>query len=185
MARLPLAPVQDGNPAPGFRLFYSGCILAAYAIVDCIPMRPIFFRIAFVPLLWLLTVFPARAAGMLELSIGMYRIQSEVAHTDPLRQRGLMFRKGMPEQQGMLFVFPQREPHCMWMKNTLLPLAVAFLDDEGRIINVEEMAPQTESNHCARAPARYALEMNRNWFKQRGLGAGAQVRGLERAPAPQ
>lgn len=132
-----------------------------------------------------LAVFSAHAAGMLELSAGMYRIQAEVAHTDPLRQRGLMQRKDMPEQQGMLFVFPVRAQHCMWMRNTLLPLAVAFLDDEGRIINVEEMAPQTETNHCAKSPARYALEMNRNWFKQRGLGAGVQIRGVERAPAPQ
>jgi uncharacterized membrane protein (UPF0127 family) len=115
----------------------------------------------------------------------MYRIQAEVAHTDPLRQRGLMYRKDMPEQQGMLFVFPLRAQHCMWMKNTLLPLSVAFIDDEGRIINVEEMAPQTETNHCARQPARYALEMNANWFKQRGFAAGMQIRGLERAPAPQ
>lgn len=128
---------------------------------------------------------PALAAGMLELTVGMYRIQAEVAHTDPLRQRGLMFRKDMPEQQGMLFVFPQRATHCMWMRNTLLPLSVAFLDEDGRIINVEEMAPQTEINHCARQPARYALEMNRNWFKQRGLTAGMQIRGIERAPAPQ
>lgn len=134
---------------------------------------------------FLLFAFSAYAAGMLELSVGMHRIQAEVAHTDAVRQRGLMYRKDMPEQQGMLFVFPVRAQHCMWMKNTLLPLAVAFLDDEGRIINVEEMAPQTDSNHCAREPARYALEMNRNWFKQRGLGSGAQIRGVERAPAPQ
>jgi uncharacterized membrane protein (UPF0127 family) len=125
------------------------------------------------------------AAPTLELSIGMYRIQVEVAHTDPVRQRGLMFRKEMPTQQGMLFVFPQRAQHCMWMKNTLLPLAVAFLDEEGRIINIEEMAAQTEINHCAHQPARYALEMNRNWFKQRGLAAGVHIRGLEHAPAPQ
>lgn len=147
-------------------------------------MKRIFFRTALAPLL-LMAALSAHAAGMLELSVGMYRIQAEVAHTDPLRQRGLMFRKDMPEQQGMLFVFPLRATHCMWMKNTLLPLSVAFLDEEGRIINVEEMAPQTEQNHCAREPARYALEMNRNWFRQRGLGAGAQIRGIERAPAPQ
>lgn len=129
--------------------------------------------------------FAAHADGMLELTSGMYRIQAEVAHTDPLRQRGLMFRKEMPEHQGMLFVFPQRDTHCMWMRNTLLPLSVAFIDEDGRIINVEEMAPQTETNHCASKPARYALEMNRNWFRQRGLTAGTQIRGIERAPAPQ
>lgn len=138
----------------------------------------------FLPLCLLLPL-PAMASGMLELTAGMYRIQAELAHTDATRQRGLMFRKEMPEQQGMLFVFPAVAQHCMWMRNTLLPLSVAFLDEEGRIINVEEMAPKTENNHCAQRPARYALEMNRNWFKQRGLGAGAQIRGLERAPSPQ
>jgi uncharacterized membrane protein (UPF0127 family) len=147
-------------------------------------MKLVFCKLLALPV-FLLCAFSAHAAGMLELSVGMYRIQAELAHTDAVRQRGLMYRKDMPEQQGMLFVFPVRAQHCMWMKNTLLPLAVAFLDDDGRIINVEEMAPQTETNHCAREPARYALEMNRNWFKQRGLGPGVQIRGVERAPAPQ
>ena len=127
---------------------------------------------------------PAHAFGSMELTLGMYRIQTEVASTDPDRQRGLMFRKDMPESRGMLFVFPMRAQHCMWMKNTLLPLSVAFLDEEGRIINIEDMAPQTETNHCASQPARYALEMNRGWFKQRGFGAGTRLGGIERAPAP-
>lgn len=127
---------------------------------------------------------PSRAAPFLDLSAGMYRVEAEVAYNDAQRERGLMYRKSMPEQQGMLFVFPFLAQHCMWMKNTLLPLSVAFMDEQGRIINVEEMAPQTETNHCASRPARYALEMNRNWFKQRGLGPGMQIGGLERAPAP-
>lgn len=135
--------------------------------------------------LCLLLPLPVMASGTLELTVGMYRIQAELANTDATRQRGLMFRKDMPEQQGMLFVFPAVAQHCMWMRNTLLPLSVAFLDEEGRIINVEEMAPKTEINHCADRPARYALEMNRNWFKQRGLGPGAQIRGIDRAPGPQ
>lgn len=134
---------------------------------------------------WFGFAMSAHAFGSLELTLGMYRIQTEVASTDPDRQRGLMFRKAMPENQGMLFVFPMRAEHCMWMKNTLLPLSVAFLDEEGRIINIEDMAPQTENNHCARQPARFALEMNRGWFKQRGFGVGTQLRGIERAPAPQ
>lgn len=82
----------------------------------------------------------------------------------------------------MLFVFPQDNTYCMWMRNTLIPLSVAFLDDEGRIINIADMAPHSEENHCARRPARYALEMNRGWFAQRGITAGSKVRGLERAP---
>lgn len=128
---------------------------------------------------------PAHAGNLAELTAGMYRIQAELAYTEPMRERGLMFRKEMPEYNGMLFVFPVQAQHCMWMKNTLIPLSVAFMDEQGKIINVEEMAPQTQNNHCARAPARYALEMNANWFKQRGLGAGTQIGGLARVPAPQ
>jgi uncharacterized membrane protein (UPF0127 family) len=121
---------------------------------------------------------------VIELGAGFHRIEAEVAAQDRHRQVGLMHRQSMPPQRGMLFVFPQENTHCMWMRNTLLPLSVAFIDGEGRIINIEEMAPQTEDNHCARRPARYALEMNRGWFAQRGIAPGSKLRGLERAPQP-
>lgn len=117
-----------------------------------------------------------------ELTIGMYRIEAEVAMTQPDRELGLMHRKSMPQQHGMLFVFDKPARHCMWMRNTLLPLAVAFLDEQARIINVEEMQPQTDDNHCAAAPARFALEMNGGWFKARGFGPGAGIAGIGRAP---
>lgn len=125
-------------------------------------------------------------AGMpvVELSAGFHRIEAEVAGDDAQRQRGLMNRRSMAPQQGMLFVFPQRNTHCMWMRNTYLPLSVAFVDEEGVIINIEDMQPQTEDNHCARAPARYALEMNRGWFAQRGIKSGSKLRGLDRVAAP-
>lgn len=126
----------------------------------------------------------ACADGLLELSVGMHRIQAEVAASDASRQRGLMHRRDMPEYAGMLFVFPVRARHCMWMKNTLLPLSVAFLDEGGVILNVEEMQPQTENNHCASKDARFALEMNAGWFKKRGLVAGTRINGVEKAPAP-
>lgn len=118
----------------------------------------------------------------IELSIGFHRVEAEVAARDPERQTGLMHRTSMPVQHGMLFVFPQDNTYCMWMRNTLIPLSVAFLDGEGRIINIADMTPRSEENHCARRPARYALEMNRGWFSQRGIAAGSKVRGLERAP---
>jgi uncharacterized protein len=98
---------------------------------------------------------------------------------------GLMNRKSMPTQHGMLFVFDADARHCMWMKNTLLPLSVAFLDEQGIILNVEEMKPQTENTHCATRPARYALEMNEGWFSRRGLKAGTALKGIDRAPPPQ
>lgn len=130
---------------------------------------------------------PAVAQQMphMDLSIGMYRINAEVAANQPDRMQGLMQRTGMAANQGMLFVFPLAARHCMWMRNTLIPLSVAFIDDAGKIINVEEMLPKTENNHCAAAPARFALEMNKGWFAAKGFSRGARVAGLEYAPAPQ
>lgn len=121
----------------------------------------------------------------IELTAGMYRIEAEVAADQASRMQGLMHRKRMPAHHGMLFVFPDLNTHCMWMRNTLLPLSVAFLDEQGSIINIEDMQPQTEDNHCARRPARYALEMNLGWFRERGLKAGSRLGGIERAPRPQ
>ena len=136
----------------------------------------------------LTTVFANASAQyevpQIELTAGMYRIEAEVMATPERRATGLMRRAEMPQQHGMLFIFPQEQRHCMWMKNTLLPLSVAFLDRTGKIINVEDMQPQTENNHCAASDARYALEMNIGWFKTRGLSRGAQVVGVEKAPVP-
>lgn len=126
----------------------------------------------------------AQEMPVIELTAGIHRIEAEVAYTQPTRMVGLMNRRTMPKHRGMLFVFDAEGRHCMWMRNTFIPLAVAFLDEQGRIINVEEMQPRTENNHCAAKPARFALEMNAGWFKTRGLGAGTAIVGIERAPAP-
>ena len=125
------------------------------------------------------------AMPVMELSAGFYRIEAEVASNDRNRQLGLMNRQTMPAQHGMLFVFTENNTHCMWMRNTLLPLSVAFLNEEGKIINIEDMQPQTEDNHCARVPARYALEMNLGWFAQRGIKPGMKLNGIDKAPRPQ
>lgn len=124
----------------------------------------------------------AQSFPLMDLNAAMYRIEAEVAATQNARMQGLMHRKAMPAQHGMLFVFDAPALHCMWMRNTLLPLAVAFLDEQGRVINVEEMEPQTDDNHCAAKPAKYALEMNGGWFKARGFGPGTAIGGIERAP---
>lgn len=115
-----------------------------------------------------------------ELSIGMFRVNAEVAATESLRQHGLMYRKEMPSNAGMVFVFETSQQYCMWMKNTLLPLSVAFIDETGNIINIEDMKPQTEDSHCATRPARFALEMNKGWFADKHFKAGTRVIGLER-----
>lgn len=120
----------------------------------------------------------------MELTAGFHRIEAEVAANQDDRMQGLMQRSRLGAGQGMLFVFPMQQRHCMWMKNTLLPLSVAFLDEEGRIINIRDMQPQTEDNHCADAPARYALEMNQGWFATRGIKPGMKISGVQRAPTP-
>jgi uncharacterized protein len=116
-----------------------------------------------------------------KLSAGMHLIKAEVAATDPHRQQGLMYREKMANNDGMVFVFAQPATQCMWMKNTLLPLSVAFIDDQGKIVNIEDMKPQTLESHCSTKPVRYALEMNLGWFKQKNIKPGMAIEGL---PAP-
>ncbi|MBK7415852.1 MAG: DUF192 domain-containing protein [Dechloromonas sp.] len=128
---------------------------------------------------------PLAEMPVMELTAGFHRIEAEVAADAQNRQVGLMNRKAMPPQRGMLFVFTEKNTHCMWMRNTFIPLSVAFIDEEGVIINIEDMQPQTEDNHCAKVPARYALEMNLGWFAQRGLKPGTKLGGISKAPRPQ
>ena len=115
---------------------------------------------------------------VVQLNAGLYLIRAEVAADFASRAQGLMYRRQLASNAGMLFVFEQPGEQCMWMKNTLIPLSVAFLDDDGAIINIEDMAPQTLQSHCARRPARYALEMNRGWFAARGIKPGTRIGGI-------
>lgn len=110
----------------------------------------------------------------------MYVIQAEVAATEAARQQGLMFRQSMGANEGMLFIFEAPAGVCMWMKNTPLPLSVAFIDQAGKIVNIEDMQPNTTNPHCAKKLIRYALEMNQGWFKQKNIKAGSTIEGLPR-----
>ncbi|AKU22002.1 DUF192 domain-containing protein [Massilia sp. NR 4-1] len=114
------------------------------------------------------------------LSAGMNLIKAEVATTDPQRAQGLMFRETMAPNAGMVFVFDAPATQCMWMKNTLLPLSVAFIDAEGKIVNIEDMQPQTLDSHCSAkgVPVMYALEMNLGWFKQKNIKPGTKIGNL-------
>jgi len=112
-----------------------------------------------------------------EIVAGMHRIDAQVAVTPQERQIGLMHRKDMPQQEGMLFVFEQPATQCFWMKNTLLPLTAAFVADDGTIVNLADMKPQTLDSHCSAQPVRYVLEMNQGWFAKRGLKAGFRLAG--------
>jgi uncharacterized membrane protein (UPF0127 family) len=121
---------------------------------------------------------------LIELKAGKQTLTAEVAHTDANRMQGLMHRRMLPENRGMLFVFPNVAYHGMWMKNTFSPLSVAFIDDKGVIINIEDMQPHTLDPHNAKQPARYALEMNIGWFRKHGISPGTKLEGIDRVPAP-
>jgi uncharacterized membrane protein (UPF0127 family) len=114
---------------------------------------------------------------VIQLNAGMHLIQAEVVSDPGSRAQGLMHRKSLPQNAGMLFIFDEPAIHCMWMKNTLVPLSVAFVDDRGTIVNIADMEPHSEASHCAARPVRYALEMNRGWFAARGIKAGSRLRG--------
>ncbi len=111
------------------------------------------------------------------LTAGMYQITAQVALTSPQRQVGLMHRKEMPQQEGMIFVFEEPSQQCFWMKNTLLPLTAAFVTDDGTIVNLADMKPQTTDSHCSVKPVRYVLEMNQGWFAKKGIKAGTRLGG--------
>jgi uncharacterized membrane protein (UPF0127 family) len=111
------------------------------------------------------------------LSAGMHQIEVQLAVTPAQRQTGLMFRKEMPQGEGMLFIFEEPAQQCFWMKNTLLPLTAAFVADDGTIVNLADMKPQTTDSHCSEKPVRYVLEMNVGWFAKKGIKPGSRLRG--------
>ncbi len=113
----------------------------------------------------------------IRLNAGMHLIQAEVATTPTERATGLMFRKEMAANAGMLFAFEQPAVPCFWMGNTLLPLSIAFLADDGSVVNIADMKPQTTDSHCAEKPVRFALEMNQGWFAKRGVKPGSRLQG--------
>lgn len=112
-----------------------------------------------------------------DLSAGMYRIDAQVAATPEQREIGLMFRRDMPPHEGMLFVFQRPGMQCFWMRNTLLPLTAAFVADDGTIVNLADMQPQSDTSHCSAKPVRYVLEMHQGWFAQRGIQSGSRLSG--------
>ena len=112
-----------------------------------------------------------------KLSAGMHLMDVQVASTPEQRETGLMFRKEMQQQEGMIFVFEQPNQQCFWMKNTLQPLTAAFVADDGTIVNMADMKPQTLDAHCSDKPVRYVLEMNKGWFAKKGIKAGSKLGG--------
>jgi uncharacterized membrane protein (UPF0127 family) len=118
------------------------------------------------------------ALPVVKLDIGGHVVSAEVAATDASRETGLMNRFNLAPDSGMIFVFAQPQPQAFWMKNTYVPLSIAFIDKSGRILNIEDMAPQTEATHWSLGDALYALEMRQGWFLKKGIAAGTIVTGL-------
>ena len=112
-----------------------------------------------------------------KLTADMYQIDVQLAQTPEQREFGLMFRKEMPQAEGMLFIFEVPAAQCFWMKNTILPLTAAFIADDGTIVNLADMKPQTTDSHCAAKPVRYVLEMNQGWFAKRAIKSGFRLGG--------
>lgn len=122
------------------------------------------------------------APAMIQLHLGIHHIEAEVAATPDARDKGLMNRPLLPDNRGMLFVFPKEHAYCMWMHNTLIPLSVAFINTHGAIVNIADMTAGTDDYYCADKPVRYALEMNYAWFRKNGVTVGTQIRGIGKAP---
>jgi uncharacterized membrane protein (UPF0127 family) len=120
---------------------------------------------------------PQPRLSTIELSAGMHNIVAEVARTPQQQQIGMMMRTKMEQHEGMLFAFDEVAPRCFWMRNTLLPLSIAFIADDGRIVNIAEMQPRSDDAHCSAQPVRFALEMNRGWFDKRAVKPGDRLRG--------
>jgi uncharacterized membrane protein (UPF0127 family) len=135
-------------------------------------------------ILVLLLSTPGRAEmPVRQLRVSHHTFSVEVAHTEPARVQGLMFRQSLGENDGMLFVFPRPERYSMWMMNTDIPLSVAFLDEKGVILNIADMMPHTTTAHSSAGAAKYALEMNLGWFTARNVRPGQRIDGLEKVPA--
>jgi uncharacterized protein len=113
-----------------------------------------------------------------KLNAGMHVLDVQLAQTPDQRQIGLMWRKEMPQHEGMLFVFEQAAKQCFWMRNTLMPLSAAFVSDDGTIVNIADMKPQSDDSHCSDRPVRFVLEMNVGWFAKRQIKAGYQLSGV-------
>ncbi|MBP7566948.1 MAG: DUF192 domain-containing protein [Burkholderiaceae bacterium] len=167
------SPAFAARPSRSFVLSHSLAVALAFGGLSAVTIAPA-------------TAQPATAAAQgspqlnlprVRLTAGMHLIDAQVARTPDQQATGLMFRQDMPINEGMLFVFDQPRPQCFWMKNTLIPLTAAFVDDDGTIVNLADMQPLSTASHCSTRPVRYVLEMNQGWFARKGLKAGFRLGG--------
>jgi uncharacterized membrane protein (UPF0127 family) len=131
-----------------------------------------------VPGLLLAQQAPQQTLRTTKLTAGIHVITAEIASTPQSRMIGLMMREHLAPNHGMVFVFEDKSQHCFWMRNTLIPLSIAFIDDDGTVVSIADMAPKSEASTCPQRPVRYALEMDQGWFAKRGVTAGQKISGL-------
>lgn len=132
--------------------------------------------LATAPLAWAQTG-PQPRLDTIDITAGMHLIKAEVAQTGEQQMIGMMFRKDMGANEGMLFSNPDSSQRCFWMRNTLIPLSIAFIDDDGTIVNIADMQPQSDASHCSAKPVRFALEVRQGWFAKRGIKPGFKLGG--------
>jgi uncharacterized membrane protein (UPF0127 family) len=145
-------------------------------------MKRIYFALFCLLLACFAQAQPQNTLPRIKLQAGMFQIDAQVAQTPDQRSIGLMYRTEMPQHEGMLFVFEQPATQCFWMKNTVLPLTAAFVADDGTIVNLADMKPQTTDSHCSAQPVRFVLEMHQGWFAKKGLKAGSRLTGVAFKP---
>lgn len=166
-----MAFYRDAGPFTG-PAFYMPARRCVHAIQRLLPL---------LGLIALLTGKPIQAQPPLPtvtLQIGTHAIQAELADTPATLQAGLMDRPNMPADAGMLFALGPPDIYCFWMKNTLIPLSIAFIDEQGRIVDIQDMQPHDLTSHCPSSRVTTALEMNQGWFQRTGIQAGDQVHGI-------
>jgi uncharacterized membrane protein (UPF0127 family) len=168
---------------PALFFYYSNLAstLSNPASSDIMNKRSIFFRtLAITGALLACNIGYAqqRQFPVISLNAGIIVIKAEVASTEAQREQGLMNRERLGPNEGMVFLFPSPQPVCMWMRNTLIPLSVAFIDHSGKIVNIEEMKEQTDDTHCGKDKVSYALEMSSGWFSQKSIKPGMTIDGL-------
>ncbi len=172
-----LAAMTTSAPAAPFA-FFSAFLTSLAAQLSCIRSLQCVWLLA---ALGLHTGLHAQSAQMnlprTQLTAGMHLLDVQLAQTPEQRQIGLMFRKDMPQHEGMLFVFEQASTQCFWMRNTLIPLTAAFVGDDGTIVNLADMKPQNDDSHCSTRPVRFVLEMNQGWFAKRNIKPGYKLSG--------
>lgn len=180
----PNAPTSDRPGMPHNRL-------RSHRMTRAFPAMKRLLAILATTSLLLITWMPAAAQQGPQLDLprttlkaGMHLIQAQVALTPEQRAVGLMFRQDMPANEGMLFIFEQAAVQCFWMKNTLLPLTAAFVADDGTVVNLADMKPQSLDSHCSEKPVRYVLEMHQGWFAKRGIQPGFKLMGAPFATRP-